>query len=181
MMRWLLWTVAGLLLGIGVHLVTIITLPRLTTQSGFQRATAVASLGSFAVLTADKTPLPLPDPAIVTAFCRYDLGTGAIGVHVPTGQAFVSASFYTPAGLNYYALTDRSSAGRAIDLTLLTAAQLAEAAARRGPDSPNELRVQAPQRLGIIVVRALVTEPGALADVEDSLAAAHCGTIGGND
>jgi uncharacterized membrane protein len=165
MMRWLLWTLVGLLLGVGVHLVTIIALPRLTAQSGFQRAAEIAPIGRFVVLTAERTPLPLPDPSVVTALCRYDLAAGPVGVHVPTGTGFVSASFYTPAGLNFYALTDRASTGEAIDLTLFTAAQLADIRAHQGPDTPDDLRVQAPESQGMIVARAVISEPGALAEV----------------
>jgi uncharacterized membrane protein len=94
---------------------------------------------------------------------------------------FVSVSLYTPDGLNYYSLTDRSAAGDAIDLTLFTAAQLADARSREGPDIPGSLRVEAPQRNGMISLRALVTEPGNLAEVQRHLAAASCGLAEAGD
>jgi uncharacterized membrane protein len=172
--RWLLWTLAGLLIGVVVHLTTIVTLPRLSGQTGFQRASAIAPLGRFVVLTADKTPLPLPDPAIVTAFCRYDLADGPVHVHVPLNAGFLSVSFYTPAGLNFYTLTDRAGANGALDMTLFTLAQLAEIRAKQGPDLPVALRLQAPEPTGLIVVRALVPEPTQQADVERGLEPASC-------
>lgn len=175
MIRWLLWTLAGVLIGIVVHLATIIALPRLSAQTGYQRAEAVSATTGFTVLSADKTPLPSPDPAIVTAFCRYDLGNGAMHLHVPVNAGFLSISFYTPAGLNYYALTDRAAANGVIDLGLYTPSQLALARAQEGPDLPGDLRLQAPQQRGLVVLRALIPEPGAKAEVERGLAGATCG------
>jgi uncharacterized membrane protein len=177
MMRLLLWSAVGLLTGLAVHLITIVALPRITTQSGFQRASAVAPVGRFIVLTADMTPLPLPDPGVVTALCRYDLDAGAMHLHVPGEMSFISVSLYTPDGLTFYSLTDRSAAGDAIDLTLFTAAQLADTRSREGPDVPGSLRVEAPQHRGMILLRALLTEPGTLPDVKRQLAAATCATI----
>ncbi|MDQ0394552.1 DUF1254 domain-containing protein [Labrys monachus] len=179
MMRWLLWSVAGLLMGLAVHLITIIVLPGLGARSGFQRAAAVAPLGRFVVLTADKTPLPYPDPGVVTALCRYDLAAGAVRLHVPGGMSFVSVSLYTPDGLAYYSLTDRAAAGDAIDLTLFTPALLAETRSREGADTPGSLRVEAPQGNGMVSLRALVTEPGRLPEVERQLETATCATAAG--
>jgi len=177
MMRLLLWSAAGLLMGLAVHLITIVALPKISTQSGFQRASAVAPLGRFIVLTADKTPLPLPDPGVVTALCRYDLDAGAMHLHVPGEMNFVSVSLYTPDGLTFYSLTDRSAAGDAIDLTLFTAAQLADTRSREGPDVPGSLRVESPQRKGIVSLRALLAEPGTLPDVKQQLETASCATV----
>ncbi|CAM5770044.1 hypothetical protein LMIY3S_03040 [Labrys miyagiensis] len=175
MMRWFLWSLAGLLLGVLAHLVSIIALPRLSAQTGFQRIANVARADSFTLLTADKTPLPRPDPAIVTAFCRFNLANGAMRLHVPLTSGFLSISFYTSAGLNFYALTDRAAANGAIDLTLYTPAQLAQVRANEGPDQPGALRLQAPQERGLVALRALIPEPGEKAETERALSAARCG------
>jgi uncharacterized membrane protein len=175
MMRWMLWSLAGVLIGIAAHLVSVIALPRLSAQTGFQRAAAAARTEGFTVLAADKTPLPSPDPAITSAFCRYNLGEGALHLHVPVGTGFLSISFYTSAGLNYYALTDRAAANGVIDLNLYTAAQLAQVRANEGPDQPGALRLQAPQERGLVVLRALVPEPGEKTQTELVLSSARCG------
>lgn len=174
MTRWLLWTLAGLLVGLLVHLTTIIAMPRLSGQTGFQRAAAIAPLGRFVALPADRTPLPLPDPAIVTGFCRYDLSEGPAHIHVPLNAGFLSVSFYTAEGLNFYTLTDRAAANGALDMTLFTLAQLAEIRAKQGPDLPGALRLQAPVPTGLVLVRALVPEPTQQAEVERALAPATC-------
>jgi uncharacterized membrane protein len=175
MMRWFLWSLVGVLLGIFAHLVSVIALPRLSTQAGFQRVAALAKAEGFTILAADKTPLPEPDPAIVTAFCRYNLDGGAIRLHVPVTSGFLSISFYTSAGLAFYSLTDRAAADGAIDLGLYTAAQLALVRANEGPDQPGALRLQAPQERGLVVLRALIPEPGEQAEIERVLGQAHCG------
>lgn len=175
MMRWFLWSLVGVLIGILAHLVSVIALPRLSAQTGFQRIGVMAKADGFAILPADKTPLPMPDPAIITAFCRYDLAGGAVRLHVPVPSGFLSISFYTTAGLNFYALTDRAAANGAIDLTLYTPAQLAQVRANEGPDQPGAPRLQAPQDRGLVALRALIAEPGEKAETERALTAARCG------
>ncbi len=177
MMRFLLWSLAGVLIGILAHILSVIALPRLSTQAGFQRVASIARMDGFTIVPADRTPLPLPDPAIIAAFCRYNLGDGPLKLHVRVATGFVSISFYTSAGLNYYALTDRAAADGVIDINLYTAAQLAQVRANEGPDQPGAPRLQAPQERGLVVLRALIPESGEKAEVEKLLAAATCTTV----
>jgi len=175
MIRWMVWTLAGLLIGVLAHLISVVVLPRLSTQTGFQRAAAVAGTNGFNVFQADKTPLPLPDPEMISAFCRYNLVDGPIKLTVPVGADFLAISFYTSAGLNYYALTDRAAANGVIDLNLYTPAQLAQVRAKEGPDQPGSPRLQAASERGIVVLRALIPEPGEGAQIQLALSSAHCG------
>jgi uncharacterized membrane protein len=175
MMRWMLWSLAGVLIGILAHLLSVIALPNLSARTGFERIAPLATADGFTILSADRTPLPLPDPAIVTAFCRYDLAGGPIHLHAPVGAGFLSVSLYTEDGLNFYALTDRAAASGAIDLRLYTPGQLARIRADEGPDLPGALRLQAPGERGLAVLRALIPEPGQKDETESLLAQAHCG------
>ena len=178
MMRWFLWSLLGVLVGILAHLLSVIALPRLSTQTGFERIAAIIGGNGFTVVPAEKTPLPMPDPAITSAFCRYNLASSAVRLHVPISSGFLSISFYTTAGLNFYSLTDRAAANGAIDLTLYTSAQLAQVRANEGPDLPGVLRLQAPQEKGLVVLRALIPEPGEKAQTQLALSDASCGPAG---
>lgn len=174
MMRLALWTIVGLFLAVAVHLATILAMPALAGRTAARRLTGIAADGAFHLLPPGEAVLPMPDPAVVTAVCRYDLSASPVHVRVPTSLGFLSVSFYTPDGLNYYALNDRAVASGAIDLTIYTDVQLAEVRSREGPDTAENLRIEAPQTAGFIAVRALAREAGERPSLEALVAKATC-------
>src|SRR5205085_602548 len=126
---WLLWLLGGLLLGGIVHLATVLLLPRTATQDAYTRLSATAPANSIVPLpapTPDDAVLPFMDPAFATAVCRYDLADGPLKLRVPVSQAYTAVSFYTRAGVAYYAINDRAAGRRTIELDLMTTAQRAE-------------------------------------------------------
>src|ERR1700748_907522 len=105
MIRWLLWLLAGVLLGGIVHLVAVLVLPRTATQDAYTRLTPVASVNVVTQLpepTPQDSVLAFMDPAFASAVCRYDLGSGLIKLTVPISAAYTSVSFYTRHGVAYY-------------------------------------------------------------------------------
>jgi uncharacterized membrane protein len=177
MIRLVVWTVVGLLIGLVVHLGTLLALPQIAKRTAFQRIEAFAPVGNFRTfpppLPGDDL-LPLPDPAFRQAVCRFDLAKGPVHVRAPLTDAFFSVSFYTTQGLNFYALTDRAAPEGVIELTIYTALQLAEVRASEGPDTPEALRVEAPENQGIIMLRALVANATLAAAVEKTIGQASC-------
>lgn len=174
MMRLALWTLVGLFIAVAVHLASILTMPYLAGRTAEHRLAAIAGDGSFHLLRPGDAALPMPDPAVVAAACRYDLSAGPVHVQVPTSLGFLSVSFYTPDGLNYYALNDRAVATGAIELTVYTDVQLAEVRSREGPDTAENLRIEAPQTAGLITIRALARETGERPTLEALAAKATC-------
>ena len=129
MIRWVLWLLGGLLLGGIVHLATVLLLPRTATQDAYTRLSATAPANSIVPLpvpTPDDAVLPFMDPAFATAVCRYDLAAGPLKLRVPVSQAYTAVSFYTRAGVAYYAINDRAAGRRVIELDLMTTAQRAD-------------------------------------------------------
>ena len=53
MMRWLLWILAGVLLGGIVHLATILALPRTASQDAYARLAPITPVNAM-------TPIPAP-------------------------------------------------------------------------------------------------------------------------
>ena len=81
MIRWLLWLLAGVLLGALVHLTAILILPRTATQDAYVRLTPITPVNAVAPLpqpTPQAELLPFTDPAFAAAVCRYDLDGGPI-------------------------------------------------------------------------------------------------------
>jgi uncharacterized membrane protein len=177
MIRWLLWLLAGVLLGGLVHLTAILILPRTATQDAYVRLTPIAPVNSVAALpqpTPQAELLPFTDPAFAAAVCRYDLDGGPIKLTVPISAAYTSVSFYTRRGVAYYAINDRSAGRRQIELLLMTTAQRADLPEEEDVTSADRLIVESPSGTGLIVIRALAPEPGLMPVAKAEIARAVC-------
>jgi uncharacterized membrane protein len=177
MTKLVIWVVVGLLLGLATHLATLLALPNLATRTAIDRLAALGTGSGFRILPAPspgQSVLPAPDPSLRLAVCRYDLTAGPVRIRAPLTPGFLSVSFYTLDGLNYYALTDRAASEGTIELTIYTSLQLAEVRAREGPDTPEALRLEAPAPAGLVVLRALVPHASLLGAIESRIGEAQC-------
>lgn len=177
MIRLAFTIIAGVLLGLIVHLVAVLALPRIATQDAYSRLTPITGLNSVTQLpVADpaNSPMPFLDPAFAIAICRYDLSGGPIKLAVPVSQAYTSVSFYTRNEVAYYAINDRSAGRKVIELDLMTEAQHAELPEEEDVTSADRLIIDSPTVTGLIVMKALAAEPGLMPQAQASLAAARC-------
>jgi uncharacterized membrane protein len=177
MIRWLMLTLGGLLLGGIVHLATVLAMPRAATQDAYSRLVPVAPVNTVALLpapTPETSIVPFMDPAFAAAVCRYDLSTGAIKLNVPVSEAYTSVTFYTRNSVAYYAINDRAAGRRAIELDLMTAAQHAQVPEEEDVTAADRLIIDSPTITGIIALRALAPEPGLIPIARRALAAAQC-------
>jgi uncharacterized membrane protein len=168
---------AGVLLGLVVHLVSVLALPRIASEDAYSRLTPLTKLNAVTQLApADPTNTLMPylDPAFAVAICRYDLSTGPIKLKVPVSQAYTSVSFYTRNELAYYAINDRSAGKKVIELDLMTEAQHEELPEEEDVSSADRLIIDSPTATGLIVMKALAPEPGLLAQAQTSLALSSC-------
>jgi len=177
MIRLLFAIIAGVLLGLIVHLVSVLALPRIATQDAYSRLTPITKLNAVSVLpTADpsNTLMPFLDPAFAVAVCRYDLSSGSIKLTVPVSQAYTSVSFYTRNELAYYAINDRSAGKKVIELDLMTEAQHNDLPEDEDVTAADRLIIDSPTTTGLIVMKALAAEPGLMPQAQASLAASKC-------
>lgn len=177
MMRWLLWIIAGFVLGGIVHFATILLLPRTATQDAYSRLSAITPVNGFAPLalpTPIATAVPFMDPAFATAVCRYDLAAGPLKMTAPVSQAYTSVTFYTRYGVAYYAINDRAAGRRVIELDLMTSQQRADLPDDEEITAADRLIVESPTPTGLIVLRALIPEPGMLQMANRAISAAQC-------
>ncbi len=177
MIRWLLWLFGGLLLGGIVHLATVLILPRTATQDAYSRLTPIAPVNNVVPIPApapDNAIMPFMDPAFAAAVCRYDLGAGPLKLTAPVSPAYTSVSFYTRAGVAYYAINDRAAGRKIIELDLMTSAQRAELPDDEDVTAADRLIVESPSQTGLIVLRALAPEPALMQVARASLASARC-------
>ncbi|AWL97265.1 MULTISPECIES: DUF1254 domain-containing protein [Bradyrhizobium] len=178
MIRLLFTVVAGVVLGLVVHLVSVLALPRIATQDAYSRLTPMTKLNGVSQLPlADPqtSPMPFMDPAFALAICRYDLTSGPIKLTVPVSQAYTSVSFYTRNEIAYYAINDRSAGRKVIELDLMTEAQHNELPEDEEVTAADRLIIDSPSTTGLIVMKALAPEPGLMPQAQATLAAASCG------
>lgn len=177
MIRLAFTVIAGVLLGLIVHLVAVLALPRIATHDAYSRLTPMTKLNAVTQLApADpaNAPMPFMDPAFAVAICRYDLSSGPIKLAVPVSQAYTSVSFYTRSEVAYYAINDRSAGRKVIELDLMTQAQHAELPEEEDVTSADRLIIDSPTETGLIVMKALAPEPGLMPQAQASLAASKC-------
>lgn len=177
MIRWLLLLLGGALLGGIVHLATVIIMPRTATQDAYARLSKIAPVNTVAALpepAPDTALLPFMDPAFASAVCRYDLSQGSLKLTVPVSLAYTSVSFYTRAGVAYYAINDRAAGRRVIELELMTADQHSQLPEDEEITAADRLIVESPTLTGLIAIRALAPEPGLVAMAQNTIAAARC-------
>jgi uncharacterized membrane protein len=176
-MRWLLWLLAGALLGGIVHLMTVLILPNTATQDAYSRLVPIAPVNAVAAVpppSPQNAVMPFMDPAFAAAVCRYDLSNGPLKLSAPVSTAYISVSFYTRRGVAYYAINDRAAGRRVIELDLMTSAQRSELPEDEEVTAADRLIVESPSTTGLIVLRALAPEPGQMATARNALAAARC-------
>ena len=177
MIRLLFTIVAGVLLGLVVHLVSVLALPRIASQDAYSRLTPTTQLNGVTMLPAADpgyTLMPFMDPAFAVAVCRYDLSAGPIKLTVPVNQAYTSVSFYTRNEVAYYAINDRSAGKKVIELNLMTEAQHDELPEDENITAADRLIIDSPTATGLIVMKALAPEPGLMAQAQATLAASSC-------
>ena len=177
MIRWIAWLLGGLLLGGIVHLSTVLLLPHFATRSAYARLDPATQPNKFVLLpqpTPEAALLPFMDPAFAMAVCRFDLSAAAVKVRTRTTPSYTSATFYTHQGVAFYALNDRAAAGRTIELDLMTTAQRSALQEDEEVTAADRLIVESPAVTGLVVLRALAPEPGALPIVRGILNEAEC-------
>ena len=178
MIRLLFTVIVGVLLGGVVHLVSVLALPRISTQDAYSRLTPMTKLNAVTQLPLadpNNSPMPFMDPAFAMAICRYDLSEGPLKLTVPVSQAYTSVSFYTRNEIAYYAINDRSAGKRVIELDLMTEAQHEDLPEDEEITAADRLIIDSPTTTGLIVLKALAAEPGLMPQAQASLAAASCG------
>ncbi len=177
MIRLLVAVVSGLVMGGIVHLVSVLSLPRIASLDAYSRLESLTPVNTVTALPAaspSNTRIPLMDPAFAVAVCRYDLSRGPIKLAVPVSQSYTSVSFYTRSDVAYYAINDRSAGRKVIELDLMTEAQHAEVPEDEEVTAADRLIIDSPSVRGLIVLKALAAEPGLMPQAQASLSAATC-------
>jgi uncharacterized membrane protein len=165
------WVVAGLLLGVAVHILSVFALPRLAPQDARSRLADVTTVNRVTTLSGrSEVVLPLADPAFETAVCRYDLTAGALHVRAPVTPHYTAIALYTSTGIAFGAINDRAATRRTLDLFVVTQAQRRELSTDEEDTAADNLILVSPTTEGFVLIRALVVQPSLAPIVREQLA-----------
>lgn len=166
------WIVAGLLLGIAVHILSVFALPRLAPQDARSRLADVTTVNRVTTLSGrSEVVLPLADPAFETAVCRYDLTAGALHVRAPVTPHYTAVALYTSTGIAFGAINDRAATRRTLDLFVVTQAQRRELSTDEEDTAADNLILVSPTTEGFVLIRALAVQPSLAPLVREQLTA----------
>ncbi|MGU9979252.1 DUF1254 domain-containing protein [Phreatobacter sp. HK31-P] len=165
------WVVAGLLLGVAVHILSVFALPRLAPQDARSRLADVTTVNRVTTLSGrSEVVLPLADPAFETAVCRFDLTAGALHVRAPVTPHYTAIALYTSTGIAFGAINDRAATRRTLDLFVVTQAQRRELSTDEEDTAADNLILVSPTVEGFVLIRALAVQPSLAPIIREQLA-----------
>lgn len=163
------------------HILVILLLPEVATKDAYDILAARFDRGGGLVLLPPSQPgdtlIPFRDPATVLGLCFYDLSKGPARVRLKTEDGrLLTLSFRTPEGRVFYSMTDKAALNGAIDIRLVTDAQLKVVEDGDDEDQgvPSELRLKSPSRKGLLVATALIARPSEARDAAERIKSISC-------
>ncbi len=162
-----------------VHIVVILLIPLYATHDAFARLSALGPVNATIVLpqsAPQQRLIPYADPAVASAFCRFDLAAGPLRVKAPADPSgFASVSFHTRRGSIFYALTGKAATHGVLEALVVTEDQLRALTAKDDEDTPvQDLRIVSATTTGFVLMRAFSEEPSLYAQAETTARALSC-------
>lgn len=180
MIRPLLWSIAGLLLGLVIHLVIILILPYFASDNVWGQVLKLEAMGEAVVIKQPAPGAPNPlglDPEMAYAVCQFDLsrGPGAFSGELPAD--FWSVGIFDRNGISVYSTTNRSGVGQSLELGIFNEEQTSLLREQQFEIDEGLLIVAAPQDDVFAVVRLALPFPEMRTRYEAALAELSCGHI----
>ena len=179
--RFVMATLAGLILAAIVHIVTVLAIPALSQRDAAHAYRELGTEGHAEMAPSPGNARGLPalreaDPNVVTAICSYDLSTGPMRIVARTGTLLLGLTLHRQGGGVLYAITDRAAIRGTLEFLVMTEAQRDERiAADEEGETSRELRIVSDTEQGLIVARVLLRLPSDKADAEALATGVACG------
>ncbi len=180
MVRTILFAISGVLLGLAIHLVVILTLPRFAETSVHDTVMALGALNRTTLLPvpAPGEPNPLQlDPDLAYVVCQLDLSAGPGELTGTLPVAFWSVAVFDPAGTVLYSTTNRDGIGQTLDLGIFDPAQTRLLAEQKIDIAPGLLIVESRSDDVFVLVRLAPPHPSMRARYEAQLERLACRNI----
>lgn len=179
--RFVMTTLAGLVLAAIVHIITILAIPALSQRDAAHAYRELGTEGYAEPIPAPGNIRGLPalreaDPNVVTAICSYDLSAGPMRIVARTGSLPLGLTLHRQGGGVLYAITDRAAIRGTLEFLVMTEAQRDERiAADEEGETSREFRIVSDTEQGLIVARVLLRLPSDRADAEALATGVACG------
>ncbi|MBX3597041.1 MAG: DUF1254 domain-containing protein [Rhizobiaceae bacterium] len=167
----------GLLGAAILHITIVLLLPRISDRSGWSRMAEASDLYQPVMLHSglpDTVRDGNRDPLFRSIACRFDLNDGHLRLQASGAVPYWSASVYDRAGKNLYSLNDLNARDKALDIVVLTPAQMLEVRKEFPEDLSQSVFVESRAEEGIAVVRAFVPDESWTPSVEGFLESLRC-------
>jgi uncharacterized membrane protein len=154
------WGIAALFGAVAIHLVAILAMPMVTTNSAYDRLVRPEPVGKLVLLpraTPKADDTAFSDPFAALALCRFDLNKGPLRLRAQAdGDHPLSVSVRLDDGVIIYSANDRQAPHGRFDLLIVTQAQADAQDADSTSEAPeNELRLISPGINGFVLIRAM--------------------------
>lgn len=178
-MRSVFWLITAAVLGIAVHIATLLYAPPLSFKRNLERQLADSPRNAFTVLTPKAQASLLPDypPGSVFGVCRYDLGTGPVILDANFPASFWTLTVYSSDGRTIYAATDLQSGIDSVKLRLVKAPGIAEMLAAKEDEDAIETsawKVPSTKKTGLAVLWVPTADPAMRSVAAAALAKSKC-------
>jgi uncharacterized membrane protein len=183
MMMRLFWLATAAVLGLAVHLATILYVPGLTFQHNLRKLTDAAPDNSFFLMKpeAQGALLPTASPQDVVGLCLVDVKDGKVTLssHMPRGQWMLT--IYGASGEQVYSINDVEAGSGAFNIELAPAKGLIEQL--RGKAEKEEAgqfenvgwHAELNEQRGVAVLWVPVADTLRRPAIEAAISATHCG------
>jgi uncharacterized membrane protein len=180
MVRTALFGVAGLLLGLFIHLIVILTLPQVAENRMLRQIETLDALNKAALLKVPPPGQPNPlrlDPDLVYAVCRLDLSGGPGEVTGTLPASFWSLAVFDTSGTVLYSTTNRDGIGQSLDVGIFDPGQTRLLAEQKIDIAPGLLIVESRSNSVIVVVRLAPPHPTMRSRYESEIQRLACRNI----
>jgi uncharacterized membrane protein len=167
--RWQKWCLAVIAGSAVVHVAAVWGTPRLIMRIALNQTTkATGGVNTFLHpprATAEARKIVRPSPDLSYSICVADVSRGPVRVTAPVTEPYTSVAVFAANSDNVFALNDRETGGRPIELTIAA------------PDQPvpeGTAVVRLPSERAIILVRRVIKDDAHLAAIEAIRREARC-------
>ena len=170
----------ALLLGVIVHIVIVLLVPRFAPADAWSKLSAVTQPWTFGEIARvgearrDDAVIPGLDPNFGVAACRFDLTDGPASIVAEGDVPFWSLAIFDRRGQAVYSLNDRTAIGGRLDLVVVNPQQNARLRENPVEGLDRSILVRTGMGEGFVVVRALAPDPSWRPAVTSFLRAATC-------
>lgn len=177
MSRGIFWTLCVVLLAAVVHLGYVLLVPSYEMKTKIDDIRSLVDAEDLTVLSREQgIQLLGPDGRwLVHALCIYDLSAGPVRVTAAVPNTYWSMTIYSATGETFYSLNDRQAGIDRVSIVLRETSDQESGEELQGDMGGGEtLTVRAPDRAGLVVMRALAGEAAQFGPISQVLASSSC-------